>query len=232
MTVLGNTIAPPETACLMADLSIHIAEGSPRVMYVRGELDACTAGPFGAALSDALSADPTLVVDMAEVTFIDVAGLRAILQAAESRNGSGPLTLLNAARLAWLLKLAGLTDTPSLALRDSLPRTRSTWREVLGTQRSARRRMGDHSLRRDVAPVAFPDGETLRKSVHKRHRRSTMVHLVEGRYKCDWCDADLDLVFADHESFTITTEHDGVETRTIVVGGLEHHRCQQAPKET
>ena len=58
-----------------------------------------------------------------------------------------------------------------------------------------------------------------------------MVHLVEGRYKCDWCDADLDLALADHETFTITTAHDGVEIRTISVGGEEHHRCQRTRKE-
>jgi hypothetical protein len=57
--------------------------------------------------------------------------------------------------------------------------------------------------------------------------RSTMVHLVDGRYKCDWCGADLDLPFADHESFEITTEHVDVDVRIIMVGGEEHHRCQR-----
>ena len=54
-----------------------------------------------------------------------------------------------------------------------------------------------------------------------------MVHLVEGRYKCDWCEADLGLAFADHETFTVLTEHDDVVIRTIVVDGEEHHRCQR-----
>jgi hypothetical protein len=56
----------------------------------------------------------------------------------------------------------------------------------------------------------------------------TMVNLEDGRYKCDWCGADLDLLFADHETFEIITEHDGVNVRIIVVGGEEHHRCQRA----
>jgi hypothetical protein len=55
----------------------------------------------------------------------------------------------------------------------------------------------------------------------------TMVNLEDGRYKCDWCGADLDLLFADHETFEIITEHDGVDVRIIVVGSEEHHRCQR-----
>ncbi len=54
-----------------------------------------------------------------------------------------------------------------------------------------------------------------------------MVHLVEGRYRCDWCDEDLGLPFADRETFEIITEHDGGETRIIVVGGEERHRCER-----
>ena len=54
-----------------------------------------------------------------------------------------------------------------------------------------------------------------------------MVHLVEGRYKCDWCDEDLGLPFADRETFEIITEHDGAEVRIIVVAGEERHRCER-----
>ena len=54
-----------------------------------------------------------------------------------------------------------------------------------------------------------------------------MVHLVEGRYKCDWCGADLNLRFDDHETFTIITEHEGHDVRIIVVSGDEHHRCER-----
>jgi hypothetical protein len=54
-----------------------------------------------------------------------------------------------------------------------------------------------------------------------------MVHLVAGRYKCDWCGADLNLAFAEHETFTIITEHDDMDVRMIVVGGEEHHSCER-----
>jgi anti-anti-sigma factor len=98
----------------MDGLSIRLAEGSPPVLHVRGELDMANAEEFNAALQDVMSADPAVVVDMAELRFIDVAGIWAILRAAESRNGAGPLTLLNASRIAWLLKVVGLEGLPCI----------------------------------------------------------------------------------------------------------------------
>ena len=52
-----------------------------------------------------------------------------------------------------------------------------------------------------------------------------MLNLVDGRYKCDWCGADLDLAFRDCETIEVTTEHDGTDVRIIASGGDEHHRC-------
>lgn len=100
-------------------LSIDVEEGSPPVLLVHGELDLSTAEQLGAALEDGLSADPTLVVDMADVTFVGVAGLRVILRAAESLSGAGPLTLVNASLVARLLELVELREIPSLDLRDN-----------------------------------------------------------------------------------------------------------------
>ncbi len=98
----------------MPGLAIDLAEGSPTVLYVRGDVDMANAGEFRAALEQALSVDPTIVVDLAEVTFIDGAGMRVILGAAESRNGVGPLTLLNASRVESLFELVGLDEIPSI----------------------------------------------------------------------------------------------------------------------
>jgi anti-anti-sigma regulatory factor len=71
---------------------------------------------FGVTLKQALAADSNLVVDLGGLSFIDGAGLRAILGIAESRDGVGPLTLINASRVAWLLEAVGLDDTPSINL--------------------------------------------------------------------------------------------------------------------
>ena len=55
---------------------------------------------------------------MAGVTFFDAAGLRVVLQVAASRDGAGPLPLLNAPRVARVLELVGLSELPSIAIRD------------------------------------------------------------------------------------------------------------------
>ena len=98
----------------MPGLSTDLAEGSPPVLHVRGDLDMANAEQFGAALKHAFSVDPKAVVDMAEVTFIDGAALRVILSAAESRDGVGPLTLVNASRVESLFELVGLDEISSI----------------------------------------------------------------------------------------------------------------------
>ena len=103
----------------MAPLETQFLEDcSPPVLRVEGEADLATAEQLGEALERAISVDPSVVVDMAGVTFIDATGLRVVLQAAESLNGSSPLTLLNARRVACLLDLVGLNDLSSIELRE------------------------------------------------------------------------------------------------------------------
>jgi anti-anti-sigma factor len=71
-------------------------------------------------LEKALSADPTVVIDMAGVTFFDAAGVRVLLQVAAARNGAGPLTLLNAPRVKRVLDIVGLSDLPCIVIRDEV----------------------------------------------------------------------------------------------------------------
>ena len=94
----------------MNGLSTIIAEGSPPVLHVRGELDMATADALRFALKRALTDDPAVLIDMSDVTFVDVAGVRVILEAAARRNGDGPLRLIHAERVAWLLELIGLDE--------------------------------------------------------------------------------------------------------------------------
>jgi len=53
------------------------------------------------------------------------------------------------------------------------------------------------------------------------------MHLVGGRYKCNWCGEDLDVAFTDRETIEIITQRDAVELRIIIVGEEEHHRCER-----
>ena len=101
-------------------LMIVLEAGTPPVLHVQGELDIATAPELRKALADALSDDASLVLDLAGVTFVDASGLRVILQAADSLNGRGPMTLVHAERVAKLLDVVGLSDTPSIVLRDEV----------------------------------------------------------------------------------------------------------------
>ncbi len=100
-------------------LKTEFVHGDPPVLQVDGEIDLSTADQLRTALEEALAANPRVVVDMAGVTFIDVAGLRVVLQVAASRNGAGPLTLLNASQVAWLLQVVGLSEVSSMVLCDT-----------------------------------------------------------------------------------------------------------------
>ena len=102
----------------MYGLSLDLEDGSPPVLHVRGDVDMANAEQFAGVLKEAMSVDSALMVDMADVTFIDATGLQAILGVAALRNGAGPLKLINATRVAWLLELVGLEETPSLDVRE------------------------------------------------------------------------------------------------------------------
>jgi anti-anti-sigma factor len=61
---------------------------------LEGELDLATAEDLGAVLGKARSDGP-LVLDFSGVSFMDSSGLRALLEAVRSRDGDGPLVILN-----------------------------------------------------------------------------------------------------------------------------------------
>jgi anti-sigma B factor antagonist len=98
-------------------LKTEFVQGEPPVLRLEGEIDISTADQLRSALKAALSADANVVVDMAGVTFFDASGIRVVLEMAESRDGLGPLTLLNAGRVAWVLDLVGLNELPSIEVR-------------------------------------------------------------------------------------------------------------------
>jgi anti-anti-sigma factor len=99
-------------------LKIVFIRGEPPMLQLDGEIDLSTADQLRTALEDALAKDPHVVIDMAGVTFVDAAGLRALLKVAESRDGAGALPLLNAHRVARILEIVGLREMPSIDIRD------------------------------------------------------------------------------------------------------------------
>jgi anti-anti-sigma factor len=96
-------------------LTITVDPGPPRTLRVRGEVDMASAGELRVALEAALDEASHLVVDLGDVTFIDAAGLRALIGPAQSLNGRGPLRLVNADRVARLFTVLHPDGVPSIA---------------------------------------------------------------------------------------------------------------------
>ena len=103
----------------MDALRIHLdAATTPRVLALAGEIDLATADELRTVLDRTFADDPDVVVDLGGVTFIDAAGIRAFLGAAAVLNGSGPLRVVNARRLAWMLDLVGLAELETIVIDD------------------------------------------------------------------------------------------------------------------
>ena len=84
------------------------------------ELDVATSPAFIAATIVAIdaSSDHTVVVDCAAVTFMDSSGLNAIVAYARSRNGAGPLVMLNPSdHIERLFVITGLDQHPKIEIR-------------------------------------------------------------------------------------------------------------------
>jgi anti-sigma B factor antagonist len=102
----------------MEMLQIEFVPGSPSVLRLDGEIDLATEDQLRNALFEALSVDANVVIDMAEVTFIDASGIRVVLEAAQSLDGAKPLVLVNAPRAEWLLEVVGLEDLSAVEIRE------------------------------------------------------------------------------------------------------------------
>ena len=96
-----------------------MTDDTPRTILLEGEIDMATAPFLGDALSEALDSAEGVVVDMAGVTFIDSTGLHALVQAALSMNGAGPLVLAHVPPgVQRVLKIVGMDELPCLQIRE------------------------------------------------------------------------------------------------------------------
>lgn len=92
-------------------LRIEVREEGDVVVHLVGELDVLTAPDVRTTLFDlAASGEPSVVVDLTNLTFIDSTGLGVLVGAHERfRLDSGELTLRNATRpVARVLDLSGV----------------------------------------------------------------------------------------------------------------------------
>ncbi|MET7419217.1 MEDS domain-containing protein [Dactylosporangium sp. NPDC005555] len=94
---------------------------SPRGLRIAGTVDESTAGPFGEALTHTAGwPEPIVVIDLAELRFIDVAGIRTLVRAAEALPPDRALHVRHLASTPHnVLRIAGWDPTPGLIIGDA-----------------------------------------------------------------------------------------------------------------
>jgi anti-sigma B factor antagonist len=91
-------------------------DGGHLIVTLRGELDVVDAASVGAALAAATARNPWIIIDLAELEFIDCSGLHVLAHAQEqARQAGGDLLLAAPRRQVWrILALTGLADVFSV----------------------------------------------------------------------------------------------------------------------
>ena len=85
----------------------EIAPGGAHVVHVSGELDLATAPLVEEALADV--SGEILVIDLSDCTFLDSAGIRALVAAARDRAGTSRLRIVTAdPGIVRLLEITGV----------------------------------------------------------------------------------------------------------------------------
>jgi anti-anti-sigma factor len=83
-----------------------------------GELDVATSPRLTKALLELPGADTQVTLDLAEITFVDSCGIRAILSLAKSANGNGPVILLNPSEaVSRVFEILGLEHHVGIEVR-------------------------------------------------------------------------------------------------------------------
>jgi anti-anti-sigma factor len=100
----------------VSDLLQVLPTGEPRTVRLIGELDASNADELLDTLQ-ALDGAGDLVLNLAELTFIDSMGLRSLLRIATGLENTGKLLLESPQRaVARSIELVGLEQAPNIAV--------------------------------------------------------------------------------------------------------------------
>jgi anti-anti-sigma factor len=97
---------------------VTVTQDSAGIMHLSGELDLAS-GPYVAArLAEFLPRDGNALVDVRGLSFIDVSGCRALLQAATALRPPRRLVVIGASSLlVRILEMCAWRDLPTLELR-------------------------------------------------------------------------------------------------------------------
>jgi anti-anti-sigma factor len=89
-----------------------------RGLRLVGELDLSTVGDLRGMLATLPHGADVVTLDLADLSFMDSSGLRAVVEYAGTLNGSGPLVLDNVpGHIRRLLALTGVDGTPHIEVR-------------------------------------------------------------------------------------------------------------------
>ena len=102
----------------MADnAAFQVIRSDGDILQLVGELDLSTVPILRAAIASVLPDTPS-ALDLSGLTFIDSSGLHELANQAASRNGTGPLVLVNVSdHIATLLGIVGLDTLPTIEIR-------------------------------------------------------------------------------------------------------------------
>ena len=119
--------------CLFEISPIHRLVG----LRLAGELDLFTSSKLTLALADVDAMDP-IHVDLSELTFIDSAGIGAILTFAGSRTDSGRVVLVNPSEpVRRALEIAGLDQHPAVEILVRASMSAHSGPTAIGVEQSA-----------------------------------------------------------------------------------------------
>jgi anti-anti-sigma factor len=93
---------------------------TPAGLSVTGVIDHYNVDSFARSLSESLKGEGDLNVDLSELEFCDVSGIRALVKAAECLNGGRRLVLHGLPlQLRTVMNVVGWTEMPGLVLGES-----------------------------------------------------------------------------------------------------------------
>ncbi|GAC1370417.1 MAG: hypothetical protein NVSMB32_14840 [Actinomycetota bacterium] len=94
---------------------LRVVEASPRAYRLAGERDVSSAAPLADLLAAQAASGGDLTLELAELTFIDSAGLHLLIRTAASLQGRGSLRLIEPGRsVARVIETMGLERLDNL----------------------------------------------------------------------------------------------------------------------
>lgn len=87
-------------------------------LRLEGEFDVANAPELAAAIGDLAAEEGPMVVDMSGVTFMDTAGLHALVRGAQSLDGAAPAVLVDPpSRVVRLMEMVGVDRVREIEIR-------------------------------------------------------------------------------------------------------------------